>query len=47
MTKFYLVVKTDQSIILDTSFDMSKIAKIRCNCLANYKITTDQQLKGN
>ncbi len=42
MTKFYLVVKTYQSIILDTSFDMSKIAKNAVTALSNYKITTDK-----
>jgi len=34
MTKFYLVGKNDQLIILDTSFDISKIAKISCTCFS-------------
>ena len=42
MTKFYLVVKTYQSIILDTSFDIGKIAKKAITVLANYKKTTDK-----
>ena len=39
---FILLVKIDKLIILDTSFDIGKIAKKAITVLANYKITTDK-----